>query len=237
MPNPNGPYPGRQLFIGLTAQGAPALIYLVTGRSPASRERRAVTRDNGVIMGPIGNAPYDALRHYTAVKYDDASGVATVTNGIQTEAIYETYRLLHNVDSAPTAAYIQMTMEGAKSEPDSLNTPRIGAVITQAGGKPVLIAAIKRVDVPAETFVMEPKPGAFAGVSTYQGDMEKPAAFDTVKGTVTLQAKETTPQALAQYLYDLSAATYNGDDIRVCAVGGVYVDGKWTLAVVNRFGG
>lgn len=237
MPNPNGPYPGRQLFIGLTAQGAPALLYLVTGRSPASRERRAVTRDNSIIMGPIGDAPYDALRHYTAVKYDNTSGVAAVTNGIQTEAIYETYRLLHNVDSTPTAAYLQMIMEGAKSEPDSLNTPRIGAVITHTGGKPVLMAAIKRVDAPAAVFMPTAVPGSFAGVSTYQGGMDNPTAYDVSKRAAILQVTATTPPTLAQYLYDLSAASYNGDDIRVCAVGSVYADGKWTLAVVNRFGG
>ena len=39
--NPNGPYPGRQLFIGMTMSGNPAVVYLVTGRSPASRERKA----------------------------------------------------------------------------------------------------------------------------------------------------------------------------------------------------
>ena len=41
MKNPNGPYPGRQLFLGMTASGKPAFVYLVTGRSPQSRERKA----------------------------------------------------------------------------------------------------------------------------------------------------------------------------------------------------
>jgi len=40
MTNPNGPYPGRQLFIGMTLSGNPAVVYLVTGRSPASRKER-----------------------------------------------------------------------------------------------------------------------------------------------------------------------------------------------------
>ena len=100
MPNPNGPYPGRQLFVGLTTDGRQALAYLVTGRSAQSRERKATLRDNTIIIGPLGNVPYDPLRHYTAVKWDDASGVVAVSNGIQTEAIYETYRLLHNVGTA-----------------------------------------------------------------------------------------------------------------------------------------
>jgi IMP cyclohydrolase len=41
MMNPNGPYPGRQLFIGMTMNGNPAVVYLVTGRSrPAGKERQ-----------------------------------------------------------------------------------------------------------------------------------------------------------------------------------------------------
>jgi len=83
-----GPYPGRQLFIGTTLSGNFAVVYLVTGRSPASRERKATPVDSGVIIGPIGNQPYDALRHYTGVKYDKVSGVMAVSNGIQTDAIF-----------------------------------------------------------------------------------------------------------------------------------------------------
>ena len=57
MNNPNGPYPGRQVFLGRTPKGSPAFAYLVTGRSPASRERKGTTVDNSVIMGPTGNEP------------------------------------------------------------------------------------------------------------------------------------------------------------------------------------
>jgi len=52
--NPNGPYPGRQLFIGMTMNGNPAVVYLVTGRSSASRERKATPGDNGVIIDRSG---------------------------------------------------------------------------------------------------------------------------------------------------------------------------------------
>ena len=46
MNNPNGPYPGRQLFLGTTVDGRRAFAYLVTGRSPASPERKATVREN-----------------------------------------------------------------------------------------------------------------------------------------------------------------------------------------------
>jgi IMP cyclohydrolase len=95
--NPNGPYPGRQIFVGLTPDSRPCFAYLVTGRSPESRERKAVANANTIYMGPLGEVAYDPLRHYSAVKYDAKTGILAVSNGIQTEAVYELYKLLFNV--------------------------------------------------------------------------------------------------------------------------------------------
>src|ERR1035437_1321508 len=120
MPNPNGPYPGRQLFLGLTSDRKPCVVYLVTGRSPESRQRKAIKIDNTVRIVPVENVAYDSLRHYTALKYDDSSGIAAVSNGIQTEAIYETYRLMFNVDSAAGKEYMEKLLDGTNAEPDSL---------------------------------------------------------------------------------------------------------------------
>ena len=148
--NPNGPYPGRQLFIGMTLNGNPAVAYLVTGRSPASRERKASPLDNGIIIGPLGNQPYDPLRHYTGLKYDNVSGIMAVSNGIQTEAIFETYKLLFNTNSMPAKDYMETILEGAQAEPDSLHTPRIAGIVTNgANNQPVFFVGIKRLDVPA----------------------------------------------------------------------------------------
>ncbi len=234
MTNPNGPYPGRQLFLGMTTDGKPVFAYLVTGRSPASRERRATVRDNSIIMGPIGNAPYDALRHYTAVKWDDASGVLAVTNGIQTEAIYETYRLLFNIGTAPTADYIEKIMEGARHEPDSLNTPRISGVITAHGNTPAQFVCIKKKDIPAKAIAVKPAPGILTGLSTYNGDMENPTPFTELNNLPQIKFNGKDAKELADHLYQLSEVSYKGDDIRVCAVGGIYDAGKWQIAHVNR---
>ena len=169
MNNPNGPYPGRQLFLGLTKSGRPCLAYLVTGRSLQSRERMATTMGTSIIMGPIGDVPYDPLRHYPAIKYDNSTGLVAVSNGIQTEAIYETYRLLFNTDSTPGPDYLAMLMNGARSEPDSLHTPRIAGVISNPAGvtDPVYIAGIKTHGKPAKTWQVTPGPGTLTGVSTY----------------------------------------------------------------------
>ena len=236
MKNPNGPYPGRQLFLGLTVNGSPAFVYLVTGRSPQSRERKATPVENGVIIGPIGKQPYDPLRHYTAVKYDNDIGLVVVSNGIQTEAVFEMYKLLFHTDSVPAGSYLKKIMDGARSEPDSLNTPRIGGVITNFPGKtmPVFIMSIKIAGRSAFIWELDFEPGTLAGISTYQGNMENPEAFDADEAPSPLVCDVNAPEELAGYIYEISTASYKGEDIRVCAVGGVRTGNVWKVALINR---
>ena len=238
MKNPNGPYPGRQLFLGLTAKGRPAFAYLVTGRSPASRERKGTVVENGVIMGPIGKEPYDWLRHYTAIKYDNSIGLMAVSNGIQTEAIFETYRLMYHSGSKPDKDYMGMIMTGAKYEPDSLHTPRIAGLVVNPVGetKPVFILCIITDNPPANTYKITPEPGTMIGISTYNGDLVNPTAFDVKGGLPVIGLKAETPEEIADYIYGISEAFNEGDDIRVCAIGGIRSDDNltWKLAITNR---
>jgi IMP cyclohydrolase len=234
--NPNGPYPGRQLFIGMTLNSSPAVAYLVTGRSPASRERKASPFDNGIIIGPIGNQPYDPLRHYTCVKYDNASGIMAVSNGIQTEAIFETYRLLFNTGSLPAIDFMEKLLEGARAEPDSLHTPRIAGITTNGmNNQPVFILGLKRQEMPAKAFQVEPAPGTLTGISTYKGNLENPEPNDP-DNLSKIEFKGKTAIDLAEHLFEISKAVYNGDDIRVCAIGGIRSDDKhtWQVAMRNR---
>lgn len=239
MKNPNGPYPGRQIFLGVTADKKTAFAYLVTGRSPASRERKATPMGDSIIMGPIGNVPYDWLRHYMAVKYDNAIGLAAISNGIQTEAIFETYKLLYHTGSTPNKTYIKKIMDGANYEPDSMSTPRVAGVITNPAGQeePVYIISIVTNGRPAAVWQVKPKAGMFYGVSTYHGNMEKPGAFKIDGGLAELKCDAKTPHEIADFIYDMSAANYQGDDIRVCAIGGVRAGNAWNMALVNRHKG
>jgi len=235
MPNPSGPYPGRQLFLGLTASQKPCLAYLVTGRSPESRQRKAAAIENTVRMGPLGDIPYDALRHYTALKYDNSAGIAVITNGIQTEAIFETYKLLFNVGTPATHDYMAKLMEGANAEPDSLHTPRIGGVIIINKGSPVFIVGIKTLNAPAAAYQVAPAAGHLTGISTYQGNMDNPEPTNPTARLSWIEFSGNTPQELAKYLYDISEATYKGEDIRVCALGGIYSDNTWKIAIINKY--
>jgi IMP cyclohydrolase len=235
LQNPNGPYPGRQLFLGLTAAGEPCFAYLVTGRSPQSRERKAVQKEDVIIIGPVGNAPYDPLRHYAAIKFDNGTGVLAVSNGIQTEAIYEMYRLLVNVGAPREARYIEEILNGADAEPDSYHTPRIAGVVIPAAerGQMKLIAAIKAYGKRAQSTEITVRPGMLVGISTYKGDMLKPEARDPASSLAEVEFKGTTSLELADFFYAISAATHEGNDIRVCAVGGIFRNGKWQPAIKN----
>jgi IMP cyclohydrolase len=232
--NPSGPYPGRQLFLGLTAGRKPCLAYLVTGRSPESRQRKAIAIENTVRIGPLGNTPYDPLRHYTAVKYDNTSGIAVVTNGIQSEAIYESYRLLFNVGTTATKDFMEKLMDGADAEPDSLHTPRIAGAVIINKGNPMFIIGIKTHLVPAVAYQPAPAAGRMAGISTYQGKLDNPEPTNPSQALSELEFDANSPHELAKYLYDMSAASYKGEDIRVCAVAGIY-SGAWDTAIINRY--
>lgn len=238
MKNPNGPYPGRQIFLGITEKGNPAFAYLVTGRSPASRERKATEMEHRIVMGPLGDVVYDPLRHYPAMITDNTIGLLAVSNGIQTTAIFETYKLLYHCGTNPTKGYLKKLMDGAGYEPDSLKTPRISGVIASPPGKadPVYLISIVTGEGPAAAWKLQPAPGTLIGISTYNGNIEKPEAFRISEGLPVVPFELDTPMGIADFIYDISAATNQGDDIRVCAIGGVRSDNNltWETAIINR---
>lgn len=234
MSNPIGPYPGRQLFLGLTVDRRPCLAYLVTGRSPESCQRKAVPVENTIRIGPVETISYDPLRHYNGIKYDNVSGIAAVSNGIQTEAIYETYRLLFNVGASASKDFMEKLLDGANAEPDSLHTPRIAGVVIPHKLKPVFIIGIKTQNLPAVAGLVSPTIGKMAGISTYRGYLDTPEPTNPIASLAELKFDGRTPHDLAKYLYDISAAGYKGDDIRVCAVGGIFIGSAWDIAIVNK---
>ena len=73
------------------------------------------------------------------------------------------------------------------------------------------------------------------GVPTYKGEMDNPEPFDPNYGLSKLEFTGGTPEELAKYLFDLSSASYQGDDIMVCAIGGIRSDDNraWELALIN----
>lgn len=239
MQNPNGPYPGRQLFLGITLKHEPVFAYLITGRSPESRQRKAVRIENSIRIGPLGDQAYDPLRHYSAFKYDSVSGIAAVSNGIQTEAGFETYKLLFNTGSQPGKDYLEKILDGAGSEPDSYHTPRIAGVVTYLADKssgPVLIVGIKGFNQPAKAWVVESIPGTLMGISTYKGPFEPPEARNPNEALSKIEFKGNKSAELARVLFDISEANYKGNDIRVCTLAGISPDkANWDLSIQNVY--
>jgi len=169
------------------------------------------------------------------VKYDNNTGIAIVSNGIQTEAIYETYQLLCNVGTPATKDFMANLLQGANAEPDSLHTPRIAGAIIVNKDNPVFIIGIKTDHAPAAAYQVAPAAGRMTGISVYQGNMDNPEATNPTARLSWLEFNGSTPQDLAQYLYDISAATYKSDDIRVCSVGGIYSGISWEIAIINKY--
>jgi IMP cyclohydrolase len=183
----------------------------------------------------LGDTPYDPLRHYTAVKYDNTSGIAAVSNGIQSEAVYETYKLLFNVGATATKDFMEKIMEGADAEPDSLHTPRIAGAVTVNKDNPILIVGIKTNLGPAAAYQVAPVAGRMSGVATYRGNLDNPEPTNPNDALTEIKCDADNPRDLAQYLYDMSAASYKDEDIRVCAAGGIYAGGLWDIAVINKY--
>jgi hypothetical protein len=64
--------------------------------------------------------------------------------------------------------------------------------------------------------------------------MENPSAFKADGGLPEIKLDAATPQEIADFVYGISEESYQGDDIRVCAVGGVRMDNTWETALINR---
>ncbi len=119
----DNPYVGRGIVLGKTPDGKKAVsAYFIMGRSKNSRNRVFTKRDNALFT-----EPYDAslvedpsLIIYAAVR--EISDKLIVTNGDQTDTVYEGIR------GGKTFAEALRTRE---FEPDAPNfTPRISGMIT-----------------------------------------------------------------------------------------------------------
>ena len=121
------PYVGRGIVLGKTEDGKKAVsAYFIMGRSQNSRNRVFTERD-----GAVFTEPYDAskvedpsLIIYAAIrKYENK---LIVTNGDQTETVYEGLKAGKGFSEALTAR---------EFEPDAPNlTPRISGMITFGEG-------------------------------------------------------------------------------------------------------
>lgn len=120
-------YPGRGIVVGNSCDGTKAVIaYFIMGRSENSRNRVFAERDGSVYTEPFDPSKVEdpSLIIYAAVRQFENKLI--VTNGDQTDTIYEGYAAGKGFHEALTARCF---------EPDAPNlTPRISAVVRFGDG-------------------------------------------------------------------------------------------------------
>ncbi len=182
-------YPGRGVLLNWGDNGL-HWIYFVTGRSLASRARRAVARNGSIVVeADNDSAAPDALRHYTCAKQTRLG--LLVGNGDHVDQIAESTEA--GVDLPAALALIE-------PEPDPpIYTPRIGALITS---DPVLFSVARSSEGTTRRVVSwtERRPDSVAMLCTYAGTVEDPV------GSAPLQLFSDMPSR------DLVEAVWNALD-------------------------
>ncbi len=129
------PYPGRGIMIGTGEDGRTVAAYFIMGRSANSRNRVFVSKDDGIYTEPFDASKVEdpSLIIYRAVASYD--GKLIVTNGDQTDTIY---------DGLKAGLGFAEALEARCFEPDAPNyTPRISGI---AEGGAYKLSILKSID-------------------------------------------------------------------------------------------
>ncbi|MBO5207357.1 MAG: IMP cyclohydrolase [Clostridia bacterium] len=133
------PYPGRGIVIGKSADGKSAVFaYFIMGRSENSRNRVFVEKNDAVYTEPydFSKVSDPSLIIYAAIRR--AAGKLIVTNGDQTDTIY---------DGITAGGDMRSALRTREFEPDAPNlTPRISGVLDFDGGFSYEMSILKSAD-------------------------------------------------------------------------------------------
>ena len=190
------PYPGRGCLATRTTTGLLCFVYFLTGRSPASRNRKLTVLDNGdiAVRETSGSDPQDPLRHYLAVARRGEWLV--VGNGDHVEPLAEALA----EDLAPLSAWEQHSFE-----PDPpIFTSRIW--IARKRGLPVdcLLGHARRSqrgDGGADRLALLVEsvgPGAGVVMTTYDGT---PTEVRATVAPEDVDVRARTPEDLVQMVW------------------------------------
>ena len=163
-------YIGRIVAIARTKDNRGAALYRVSSRSFPNRMAKTLANAVAIVPKPgfendIQKNPYIA---YDCLRL--ANGYAIVTNGSQTDPIAE--KIASGMAPRDALAYVMLSMD---YEHDSLDTPRISAVVTPDGSKGWL-AIVRKDALLVREFAL--KPGEAYYVATYaQGSQQKQILF------------------------------------------------------------
>lgn len=125
-------YPGRGLAVARTSADGLCVVYFMTGRSLASRDRVLVREGDSVHARSRSSSEHDPLRHYRAVAVGPQWCV--IGNGDQVDTIVAKLESM----SPPEA------VQGIEYEPDPpLRTPRITLIAPRHGAGPLYVTTAR----------------------------------------------------------------------------------------------
>lgn len=227
-------YPGRVIIVGLSTDGASAVMYAITGRSPSSQARKLVIDDE---RRRISVTPTDEetlktgnpdLLVYPAVIVD--TGIA-VSNGKQTSDIAPLFR-----SGKSPARLLDEALNSWEFEPDEPNyTPRISGCVFNGAA----LSIVRRAgdgSVERRSFDVPMAPGKGKLIATYTGVNANPLP-SFVGEPLDVSIPYYSALEASEAVYSALAPAAGGDDYRVAAAA-VYRDpsGKVSMAVKNRHG-
>jgi len=166
----NNPYPGRGLILGMDESGSHLVqVYWIMGRSANSRNRVFCADAGSVWTEAADPAKVEdpSLIIYNAMR--EMAGAYIVTNGDQTDTIYQT--LAHG-------GSFEQALSTRKHEPDAPNyTPRISGLFDLRMGMPIAKLSVLKASPFAESASLrayyqldEFASGLGHGITTYMGD-------------------------------------------------------------------
>jgi len=240
-------YRGRIVGLGLTAEGNPAALYGVTGRSESSKARKGryfnddwcVTR--GIQIGPLGELTPEQkekahLFFYTAMlakpkhKLEGIFPYLVVSNGEHTDEIAEL-----RWDNPNDATAMIRTLRKFGHEPDKLCTPRIAGEFTFDGTYHTAVLGIitKEQSSFQQYMPVGCKPltnGVFKTISTYDGKDDVNPTAPIFKESIDeiileMELNGETPQELAKEFYNAL-----DENIRVISAAAVLINGEWQMS-------
>lgn len=189
-------YPGRGILIGRTKEDNASLIaYFIMGRSENSRNRIFIKEGATIQTQAFDPAKLEdpSLVIYAPVRMHE--GTTVVTNGDQTDTIYEALKAQQSFESA---------LETRCYEPDAPNyTPRISGILYTDGGYKLSILKrfSKENDLCVRQFFCYEKavPGRGHFISTYQHDGTPLPSFS---GEPIAVSCDLSPEVFAQTLWE-----------------------------------
>ncbi|MBO7676665.1 MAG: IMP cyclohydrolase [Erysipelotrichaceae bacterium] len=179
----NNAYPGRGILVG-RYDDKPVIAYFIMGRSENSRNRIFVKKDDILFTKAFDESRLSdpSLIIYNAIR--DYKGNTIVTNGDQTDTIYDHLKNGQSfMDALNTREY----------EPDKPNyTPRISAMVNIDGSYMMSILKRKEDDCQRLYYSYEGKNGEGHFISTYDhdGDPLPPFSHEPLEADIDLPFEE-----------------------------------------------